>query len=93
MAEDLCVGHCILFALAMALLIGLRAQFTRGENPKTGPQWTAVAVSAGAYILWTWHTNTGPFICFSAHVYPVIMLMVIAAYVLAVPWIYKGDDA
>jgi hypothetical protein len=93
MPDDLCVGHSILFVLAMALLIGLRAQFTRGQNPKTGPQWIAVAVSAVAYALWAWHTNTGPFICISAQVYPVISLMVIAAYVIAVPWIYKGDDA
>jgi peptidoglycan/LPS O-acetylase OafA/YrhL len=93
MADDLCVGHSSLIVLAMALLIGLRAQLTRGQNPRTGPQWIAVAVSAVAYGLWAWHTNTGPFICISAQVYPVISLMVIAAYVIAVPWIYKGDDA
>jgi len=91
--KDHCIGHSLLFVLAIGLLVGLRSQLTRGSNPSTGPQWPAVLVAAGAYILWVWHTATGPFACFDSRVYPVITLMIIATYVTVVPWIYKGDEA
>jgi hypothetical protein len=70
-------------------LIVLRADGSRDEQTGRGPQWSSVAISSVAFVIWLYSLG-GPFVAFDLHV-PYIGSLLVLAWTFFLPILYKGE--
>ena len=72
-------------------VIGLRAYGTADPEERLPTDWTHVAISCGAYIIWVYSLG-GPFKAYDLHVSYLGSLLVLG-WTFVIPMIYQGPDS
>jgi hypothetical protein len=75
--------------ICLAALVLVRAAGSRDTAGGLGPQWPAVLLSAGAFLVWLYALG-GPFAAWGLYV-PWLGSLLILAYTFFVPYLYKGE--
>jgi hypothetical protein len=77
--------------LCVLLVLLVRALGTRDAPSNLGPQWTAVAISEGAFLIWAFSLG-GIFATFSWYQhFSYVGSLLILGYTTIVPYIYRGS--
>ena len=75
--------------VCLAAVFVVRAYGTSDPAAGLSPQWTAVGISAVAFVIWVYSLG-GPFAAYGVHV-PYVGSLLVLAWTFFVPIFYKGD--